>query len=39
MAFIVNDQVEEYAAEHTTPVGDLFERLAEETARRRRRRR
>jgi caffeoyl-CoA O-methyltransferase len=31
MAFIVNDSVEEYAAEHTTPVGDLFERLAEET--------
>jgi caffeoyl-CoA O-methyltransferase len=31
MAFIVNDQVEEYAAEHTTPVGDLFDRLAEET--------
>src|SRR5829696_5733832 len=31
MAFIVNDAVEEYAAAHTTPVGDLFERLAEET--------
>jgi predicted O-methyltransferase YrrM len=31
MAFIVNDAVEEYAAEHTTPVGDLFERLAAET--------
>jgi caffeoyl-CoA O-methyltransferase len=31
MAFIVNDAVEEYAAEHTAPVGDLFERLAEET--------
>jgi caffeoyl-CoA O-methyltransferase len=31
MAFIVNDPVEEYAAEHTTPVGDLFERLAAET--------
>jgi caffeoyl-CoA O-methyltransferase len=31
MAFIVNDPVEEYAAEHTTPVGDLFERLAGET--------
>jgi caffeoyl-CoA O-methyltransferase len=31
MAFIVNDPVEEYAAEHTTQVGDLFERLAEET--------
>jgi caffeoyl-CoA O-methyltransferase len=31
MAFIVNDPVEEYAAAHTTPVGDLFERLAEET--------
>jgi caffeoyl-CoA O-methyltransferase len=31
MAFIVNDPVEEYATAHTTPVGDLFERLAEET--------
>jgi caffeoyl-CoA O-methyltransferase len=31
MAFIVNDAVEDYAAEHTTAVGDLFERLAEET--------
>ena len=31
MAFIVNDPVEEYAAEHTTPVGDLFEQLAAET--------
>jgi caffeoyl-CoA O-methyltransferase len=31
MAFIVNDPVEEYAAEHTTPVGGLFEELAEET--------
>jgi caffeoyl-CoA O-methyltransferase len=31
MAFIVNDAVEKYAAERTTPVGDLFERLAAET--------
>jgi caffeoyl-CoA O-methyltransferase len=31
MAFIVNDPVEEYAAEHTTPVAGLFERLAAET--------
>jgi caffeoyl-CoA O-methyltransferase len=31
LAFIVNDQVEQYAEEHTTPVGDLFERLADET--------
>ena len=31
MAFIVDEQVEHYAEEHTTPVGDLFERLAEET--------
>jgi caffeoyl-CoA O-methyltransferase len=31
MAFIVNEPVEEYAAEHTTPVAELFERLAEET--------
>jgi caffeoyl-CoA O-methyltransferase len=31
MAFIVNEQVEEYAAEHTTELHDLFERLAEET--------
>jgi caffeoyl-CoA O-methyltransferase len=31
MAFIVNEEIEEYAAEHTTPVGELFERLAEET--------
>jgi caffeoyl-CoA O-methyltransferase len=31
MAFIVDDLVEEYAEEHTTPVADLFERLAEET--------
>jgi caffeoyl-CoA O-methyltransferase len=31
MAFIVNEPVEEYAAEHTTPIAELFERLAEET--------
>jgi caffeoyl-CoA O-methyltransferase len=31
MAFIVDERIEEYAAGHTTPVGDLFERLAEET--------
>ena len=31
MAFIVNEPVEQYAEAHTTPVGDLFERLAEET--------
>jgi caffeoyl-CoA O-methyltransferase len=31
VAFIVNEPVEEYAEEHTTPVPDLFERLAAET--------
>jgi caffeoyl-CoA O-methyltransferase len=31
VAFIVNEDVEAYAEEHTTPVADLFERLAEET--------
>jgi caffeoyl-CoA O-methyltransferase len=31
MAFIVNEQVEEYAADHTTALHELFERLAEET--------
>ncbi len=31
MAFIVESQVEEYAEAHTTPDGELFERLAEET--------
>jgi caffeoyl-CoA O-methyltransferase len=31
MAFIVSEEIEHYAAEHTTPVGELFERLAEET--------
>jgi caffeoyl-CoA O-methyltransferase len=31
MAFIVSEEIEQYAAEHTTPVGELFERLAEET--------
>jgi caffeoyl-CoA O-methyltransferase len=31
MAFIVDERVEQYAAERTTPVGDLFERLADET--------
>ena len=31
MAFIVDERVEAYAEEHTTQVGELFERLAEET--------
>jgi predicted O-methyltransferase YrrM len=31
MAFIVNEQVEDSAAEHTSELHDLFERLAEET--------
>lgn len=31
MAFIVNEPIEQYAEEHTTPLGELFERLAEET--------
>jgi caffeoyl-CoA O-methyltransferase len=31
MAFIVDEQVERYAEEHTMPLGELFERLAEET--------
>jgi caffeoyl-CoA O-methyltransferase len=31
MAFIVNEQVEEYAAEHTTQLNELFDRLAAET--------
>ena len=31
MAFIVEPQIEEYAEEHTSPDGELFERLAEET--------
>ena len=31
MSFIVDPKIEEYAEEHTTPVADLFERLAEET--------
>ena len=31
MAFIVDPKVEEYAEAHTTPDGELFERLAEET--------
>lgn len=31
MSFIVNEPVEEYAADHTTPVAELFERLATET--------
>jgi caffeoyl-CoA O-methyltransferase len=31
VSFIVNEPVEEYAAEHTTPVAELFERLAAET--------
>jgi len=31
MAFIVDEQVEAYAEAHTTPSGELFERLAAET--------
>ena len=31
MSFIVNEPVETYAEEHTTPVPELFERLAAET--------
>jgi caffeoyl-CoA O-methyltransferase len=31
MAFIVEPQIEEYAEGHTSPDGELFERLAEET--------
>jgi predicted O-methyltransferase YrrM len=31
MAFIVNDEVEQYAEQHTTPVDPFFDRLAEET--------
>ena len=31
MSFIVDAQVEEYAEEHTSPDGELFERLAAET--------
>ncbi len=31
MAFIVQEEVERYAAEHTTPVDPLFDRLAAET--------
>jgi caffeoyl-CoA O-methyltransferase len=31
MAFIVDERVEEYAVEHTTPLLDLFERLENET--------
>jgi caffeoyl-CoA O-methyltransferase len=31
VAFIVNEPVEAYAEEHTTPVAELFERLAAET--------
>jgi caffeoyl-CoA O-methyltransferase len=31
MAFIVDPKIEEYAEAHTTPDGELFERLAEET--------
>jgi len=31
MAFIVDEQVERYAEKHTVPLGELFERLAEET--------
>jgi caffeoyl-CoA O-methyltransferase len=31
VAFIVDEQVEGYAEQHTTPLGELFERLAVET--------
>ena len=31
MSFIVDPKIEEYAEQHTSPNGDLFERLAEET--------
>ena len=31
MAFIVDERIEQYAEEHTTALGELFERLAEET--------
>ena len=31
MAFIVDPKIEEYAEAHTTPDGELFERLAQET--------
>lgn len=31
MSFIVNEPVEKYAEEHTTPVEELFDRLASET--------
>jgi len=31
LAFIVNEEIEQYAEEHTTTVAELFERLAEET--------
>ena len=31
MSFIVDPRVEAYAEEHTTPEGELFERLAAET--------
>ena len=31
MSFIVDEQIEQYAEAHTTPDGELFERLAEET--------
>jgi predicted O-methyltransferase YrrM len=31
MSFIIDPEIEEYAEAHTTPDGELFERLAEET--------
>jgi caffeoyl-CoA O-methyltransferase len=31
MSFIVDERIEQYAEQHTTPDGELFERLAEET--------
>ena len=37
MSFIVNEDVERYAAEHSTPDPDFFRRLEEETTSDRRR--
>jgi caffeoyl-CoA O-methyltransferase len=31
MSFIVDERIEQYAEQHTTPDGELFERLADET--------
>ena len=35
MSFIVNEEVERYAHEHSTPDPEFFRRLEEETGRRR----